>query len=170
MVLEGQRVDNPKRKVIWLTTRASAGPEEAKMIQQTVRLACRAWFAWFTLVGLAIAWSGSVIICAVIRDQRVAQGLCCRLCHYVFRWFLIKSCPWIRVTLPPAEDVARLMDRERVCLLMNHTSFFDSVLFVGTTPPGIIWRYRTLMKAGLFNVSEDCSWRYVQLGRGVAVL
>lgn len=37
---------------------------------------------------------------------------------------------------------------------MNHTSFFDTVLFVATTPPDIIGRYRTLMKAGLFDVSS----------------
>ena len=38
-------------------------------------------------------------------------------------------------------------------MLMNHTSFFDSVLFVGITPPHIVWRYRTLMANKLFKVS-----------------
>lgn len=71
----------------------------------------------------------------------------------MFLIFLIYSSPWIRVSPPSAEDFDRLLDRERVCLLMNHTSFFDSVIFVGITPPHIIWRYRTLMANKLFNVS-----------------
>lgn len=51
------------------------------------------------------------------------------------------------------DEILRLMHRNRVFLLMNHTSFFDSVLFVGITPATIIGRYRTLMKHNLFDVS-----------------
>lgn len=123
------------------------------MIQASVNFACQAWFGLFTLVGLIISWTGCCAILAVSTQLSVAQARCCRLCHYGFRWFLIKACPWIRVSLPPAEDVARLLDRERVCVLLNHTSFFDSILFVGSTPASIIWRYRTLMKNNLFDVS-----------------
>lgn len=67
---------------------------------------------------------------------------------------MLGSCPWIRVSGPPAEDVVRLLDRDRVCVLMNHTSFGDSIMFVATTPSSIIWRYRTLMKQTLFDVSH----------------
>lgn len=102
--------------------------------------------------GLVIDWAGCSAITALYPAVE-AQRRCCQLCHLLFRWFLISSCPWIRVSPPPAEDLNRLLDREKVCLLMNHTSFADSVLFVGTTPSSIIWRYRTLMKAGIFDVS-----------------
>lgn len=124
------------------------------MIREMVNFACQSWFAQCTLVGLLIDWVGCHVISAVLPSRKQAEGMCCRFCHLIFQWFLIKSCPWVRVTPPLSEDVARLLDRDRVCLLMNHTSFFDSVLFVGTTPPGIIWRYRTLMKRGLFDVSS----------------
>ena len=82
----------------------------------------------------------------------------------MFLVFLIYSSPWIRVSPPSAEEFDRLLDRKGVCLLMNHTSFFDSVLFVGITPPHIIWRYRTLMANKLFNVSVA-----TYLGTAVAV-
>ena len=113
--------------------------------------------------GLVIDWAGCSAITALLPAAE-AQKRCCQWCHYIFRWFMIRSCPWIRVSPPPAEDVARLLDREKVCLLMNHTSFGDSVLFVGTTPSSIIWRYRTLMKKTLFDVSGESSSRAVVYG------
>eukprot|EP00953_Heterococcus_sp_UTEX-ZZ885_P005495 3429-Heterococcus_DN1.PRE.3 len=35
---------------------------------------------------------------------------------------------------------------------MNHSSYMDSILFVAACPTSVVWRYRTLMKAGLFDV------------------
>lgn len=75
------------------------------------------------------------------------------ICHYVFKW-LMKTCPWIRISTPPKDDMVRLMDRDKVLLLLNHTSFFDTILLVGTLPPRAIGRYRTLMKHKLLDVSN----------------
>lgn len=122
------------------------------MIQEAVNLACQIWFGLCMLVGLALDWAGCMAFTMLLPASE-AQSRCCRWCHYMFLIFLIYSSPWIRVSPPSAEDFDRLLDRERVCLLMNHTSFFDSVIFVGITPPHIIWRYRTLMANKLFNVS-----------------
>eukprot|EP00903_Cladosiphon_okamuranus_P009525 g9074.t1 len=119
-------------------------------IQQALNALCQTWFALCMTVGMIIDWAGCSAITAVLPAGE-SQKRCCQCCHYAFRWFMLGSCPWIRVSTPPAEDMTRLLDRERVCLLINHTSFLDSILFVATTPSSIIWRYRTLMKAGLFD-------------------
>ena len=122
-------------------------------IQEALNTLCQTWFAVCLTGGLIIDWAGCSVISAILPAGE-RQKRCCQYCHFVFRWFMLGSCPWIRVSTPPAEDVTRLLDRDRVCLLMNHTSFGDSILFVGTTPSSIIWRYRTLMKQTLFDVSR----------------
>ena len=103
------------------------------------------------LAGVVINWSVCLAISALVRDTATAQKWCYFVNHYLFH-MLLKACPWIRVSPPPAEDMKRLMGRGKVCLLMNHTSFFDTVLFVGTIPASIIWRYKALMKSGMFKV------------------
>lgn len=122
------------------------------MIAKVVRFFCHLWFGLWTMLGLIISWTGCHLVWIVGFPEISAQARCCKICNYIFYWLIIKPCPWIQVTPPPTEDVSRLLDRDRVCLLMNHTSFFDSILFVGIMPPGIIWRYRTLMKRSLFKV------------------
>lgn len=123
------------------------------MFRGAINLACHAWFGGWAFVGLVINWTGCVTIYSLCDKIEMQQGLCCKFTHWVFRWFFITPCPWIRVSPPPYEEMVRLMNRERVFLLMNHTSFWDSILFVGIVPPNIIWRYRTLMKVKLFDVS-----------------
>ncbi|CAN0135034.1 unnamed protein product [Scytosiphon promiscuus] len=120
------------------------------MIRKVLNLACQAWFGACMTAGLTISWVGCVVITTILPAGE-AQKRCCQCCHYAFRWFMLGSCPWIQVSGPPAEDVVRLLDRDRVCVLMNHTSFGDSIMFVATTPSSIIWRYRTLMKQTLFD-------------------
>ena len=128
----------------------------AKMIQDGVNFACQAWFGLCLTVGMVLNWVGCMTFTALLPVSQ-AQAMCCKWCHNIFLWFLIKASPWIRVSPPSAEDFDRLLGREGVCLLMNHTSFYDSVLFVGITPPHIIWRYRTLMANYLFDVSVTYS-------------
>lgn len=125
------------------------------MLGEAMNVVFHVWFGCWALVGLILNWTGCVIIYAVCDTIESKQKYCCMVCHWAFRWFFIKPCPWIRVSAPPYEEMVRLMDRDKVFLMMNHTSFWDSVLFVGTTPPNIIWRYRTLMKYKLFDVSID---------------
>ncbi|CAN0533612.1 unnamed protein product, partial [Ectocarpus sp. 8 AP-2014] len=120
------------------------------MFRQAVKLACHTWFGACLTWGLIIDWAGCVVITTILPDGQ-AQRRCCQWSHYVFRYFMLSSCPWIRVSRPPVEEVTRLLHRDRVCVLMNHTSFGDSIMFVATTPSNIIWRYRTLMKSTLFD-------------------
>lgn len=122
------------------------------VLQEALNLACQTWFGVCMAGGLVVDWAGCLAITTLL-PTREAQKRCCQFCHFMFKWFMIDSCPWIRVSPPPAEGVSRLMDRDRVCLLMNHTSFGDSVMFVGNMPSSVIWRYRTLMKKSLFDVS-----------------
>lgn len=122
------------------------------VVQEVLNLACQTWFGLCMTGGLIVDWAGCLAITTFLPAGE-AQKRCCQLSHFMFKWSMIGSCPWIRVSPPPQEDVSRLMDRDRVCVLMNHTSFGDSVLFVGTTPSRVIWRYRTLMKKTLFDVS-----------------
>lgn len=126
------------------------------MFRGAMNIACQTWFGGWAFVGLIINWAGCLAIYSVCDKIEMQQELCCKFSHWVFRWFFIKSCPWIRISPPPYEKMVRLMDRDRVFLLMNHTSFWDSVLLVGIVPASIIWRYRTLMKAKLFDVSAFC--------------
>lgn len=107
------------------------------------------------LVGLVINWSVCVVITVVARDPATAQKWCCYANHYMFRYMLLKACPWIRVSPRPLEDIERLLGREKVCVLMNHTSFFDTVVFVSTIPANVIWRYRALVKHGIFKVNTS---------------
>ncbi|CAN0349183.1 unnamed protein product, partial [Laminaria digitata] len=109
------------------------------MIQEAVNLACQTWFGLCLTVVLILDWAGCMAFTMVLPASE-AQSMCCKWSHYIM-WFLIKTSPWIRVSPPSPENFDRLMDRKGVCMLMNHTSFYDSVLFVGITPPHIIWRY-----------------------------
>jgi 1-acyl-sn-glycerol-3-phosphate acyltransferase len=58
----------------------------------------------------------------------------------------------MKVESPPLSDWQSLLGREKVFLAMNHSSYMDSILFVAACPTSVVWRYRTLMKAGLFDV------------------
>lgn len=84
------------------------------------------------------------------------QEWACMICHYGFRYMILWPCPWIRVDAPPREEWIRMLGKEKVFVAMNHTSFMDSVMFVALCPADVIWRYRTLMKAELFNIPLLC--------------
>lgn len=129
-------------------------PIYAVMIRNIARLMCQTWFASCAVFGVALTW----ILCVVVYtlsngtiDSK--QKLCCKICHYFFRWFLVKSCPWVQVSTPQVDELEQLLDRDRVFLLLNHTSFFDSVLVVAIMPTSILPRYRTLLKHKLLDVS-----------------
>jgi 1-acyl-sn-glycerol-3-phosphate acyltransferase len=58
----------------------------------------------------------------------------------------------MQIDSPPLSDWESLLGREKVFLAMNHSSYMDSILFVAACPTSVVWRYRTLMKAELFDV------------------
>ncbi|CAM9802659.1 unnamed protein product, partial [Discosporangium mesarthrocarpum] len=122
------------------------------MLNPVIRSFCRAWFSVLILVCFTFCWTGCALITVVPGGRRTKEERAIVLCHYMFRYLLLGPIPWIRVDLPDEEEVIRLLDREKVFLLLNHSSFLDSIAFVAFFPPRVLRRYRTLMKASLFKV------------------
>ena len=113
----------------------------------------QAGFAAATLLALSVCFALCAAGRALLRsDRRRSQRWACAVCHWCFRALILAPCPWIRVRSPPDATWRELLGREKVFLLMNHTSFLDAIIFVAMCPPDVLWRYRTLMKASLFKV------------------
>ncbi|CAM9931953.1 unnamed protein product [Chrysoparadoxa australica] len=89
---------------------------------------------------------------ALVGSQREKESRAAVVCRWCFRVLLLAPCPWIDITPPPKEEWLELCDRDGVCLLINHVSFLDAFVFVAMTPRSVVTRYKTLMKAQLFNV------------------
>ncbi|CAM9501676.1 unnamed protein product, partial [Phaeothamnion confervicola] len=119
--------------------------------QRIVETACQAWFALCILVCMSTCW----LFCNVSHlwgseaDRRRRSSA---VCHACFRWLLLKPCPWVRIRGPTPQQWEALLDHPKVLLVMNHTSFIDSIVFVASCPPAVLKRYRTLMKASLFRL------------------
>eukprot|EP01134_Creolimax_fragrantissima_P005706 CFRG5706T1 len=60
-------------------------------------------------------------------------------------------CPWITIDYQPI-DWDAFASQEKVCILLNHTSFLDTAVFVSMMPPHILHKYKTLMMSTLFNI------------------
>jgi 1-acyl-sn-glycerol-3-phosphate acyltransferase len=115
--------------------------------------ACKAWFTVCVLVCFAWCYPLCMLARYVVPGSTAdREGRACIACHLCFKYLMLLSCPWIKVDSPSLSDWQRLLGREKVFLAMNHSSYMDSILFVAACPTSVVWRYRTLMKAGLFDV------------------
>eukprot|EP01063_Lacrimia_lanifica_P014277 TRINITY_DN20908_c0_g1_i1.p1 TRINITY_DN20908_c0_g1~~TRINITY_DN20908_c0_g1_i1.p1 ORF type:complete len:300 (+),score=137.93 TRINITY_DN20908_c0_g1_i1:56-955(+) len=101
------------------------------------------WFIAVTLVSLLNAWAVTTFATTFL-PKDVAQFVACKAAKAAFT---------ATVALNPQVTVTGDMDWEKMpqksVLLMNHTSWLDSVIFCNCLPFGMIHNCRTLLKAAL---------------------
>ncbi|CAM9135120.1 unnamed protein product [Choristocarpus tenellus] len=131
----------------------SGGSAGIGVFRNLFRRACQCWFALWLVVCMFWCYVGCYVGYHLLPGSTPTKQMrACYVCHYTFKYLLLFPVPWIQVSTPPEEEILRLLDRQRVFLLMNHTSYLDSIIFVGHFPPKVLRRYRTLMKASLFQL------------------
>lgn len=93
------------------------------------------------------------LLCRVGLISRVtSQGLCAVVCAWGFYYLILTLNPQLRVHISPTTRKLWNSLPHHSCVLVNHTSFFDSILFVGLAPYRYIFNTRTLLKASLLDL------------------
>lgn len=125
---------------IWFAMKARVVPKKL----------CIAWFAAVLIVNVLLTGL-LTLLCDKLRvlgvPRRVTQVLCTYACSFTFGCVLFFN-PQIKISI----DESRVKWAQipvRSAMALNHVSFLDAFLFVGSAPLAYIYNCRTMMKDSL---------------------
>ena len=112
--------------------------------------------AWFTgTLAITILSTGALtFLLDFLRylgvSRKTTQRLCTYACVVTFR-YLLYSNPHIRIRIDTSKCDWAVVP-EPSAMIINHTSFFDAFVFIGSAPPSYLYNCRTLMKSTLRSI------------------
>lgn len=137
---------------VWGVGIGEGGDKEAVGVLGRV---AQAVFAAYALAAFTACYAVCAVACAALPKDK-AQAVCVAACNWAF-WFPTSFvCPWVRVEDTTGgrawEELGAVMREKGVCVLLNHTSFMDTLVFVGYAPLDLLYSMRTLMSSKLFKI------------------
>jgi len=115
--------------------------------------AAQYFFAFAAILSFSLCWLVCKALCLLL-PRPAAKRACTYVCKACFRLPLAVS-PWVKVVdMTPGvwADLQRDLERGSACLILNHTSFMDTLVFVGHAPVACSKRLITLMSSTLFKI------------------
>lgn len=128
----------------------------------------QATYAGFIITSMVCAAAQMKIVTILPLSKGTREGICLMIIQAAWRVASFFT-PWIQLAAAPdfeaqCADLASAMAAvdaraaasedtwKPLLILGNHTSFFDTLLFVQTAPSSVLWRVRTYMAAHLYKL------------------